>query len=224
MIICHKYKFIFIKTRKTAGTSIDLALSSFCDQNDIIALRAQNDELGKFYIPSQNSEISLKYYGMSDVWRYIRHGRKKVFRAHSSASFIKDNISPDIWDSYFKFCFERNPWDKVISDYYWNLHMRRIGNANLHEFVMCNKMVSDFGKYTINNEIAVDFIGKYENLEQDLEFVRDKLRLPDKIDLPYAKSGIRKDYSPYQKVFSEEERRKITEVFSKEICTLGYSF
>jgi hypothetical protein len=36
MIINHRYKFIFLKTRKTAGTSIESALSQFCDSNDII--------------------------------------------------------------------------------------------------------------------------------------------------------------------------------------------
>ena len=36
MIISHKHKFIFIKTVKTAGTSIDIALSKICEPQDII--------------------------------------------------------------------------------------------------------------------------------------------------------------------------------------------
>ena len=36
MIISHKYKFIFLKTKKTAGTSIEISLSRFCGDDDII--------------------------------------------------------------------------------------------------------------------------------------------------------------------------------------------
>lgn len=44
MIISHKHKFIFIKTKKTAGTSIEIALSSICDADDIITRISSEDE------------------------------------------------------------------------------------------------------------------------------------------------------------------------------------
>jgi len=36
MIISHKHKFIYIKCRKTAGTSIEMSLSKLCGPQDII--------------------------------------------------------------------------------------------------------------------------------------------------------------------------------------------
>jgi hypothetical protein len=44
MIISHDHKFIFIKSKKTAGTSIELALRPLCGREDIIAPVREEDE------------------------------------------------------------------------------------------------------------------------------------------------------------------------------------
>ena len=44
LIISHKHQFVFIKTNKTAGTSIEIALSRFCGPEDIITPVSTSDE------------------------------------------------------------------------------------------------------------------------------------------------------------------------------------
>ena len=56
MIISHKYKFIFIKTRKTAGTTIEYNLSKYLGKNDIITLSEQAKYLAQNYI--QQTKLS----------------------------------------------------------------------------------------------------------------------------------------------------------------------
>jgi hypothetical protein len=45
MIISHEHKFIFLKTKKTAGTSIELAVSQLCGPDDVITPLAMADEV-----------------------------------------------------------------------------------------------------------------------------------------------------------------------------------
>ena len=47
MILSYKYKFIFIKGRKVAGTSVEYLLAQFCGNNDIITKLGRVEELKK---------------------------------------------------------------------------------------------------------------------------------------------------------------------------------
>jgi len=58
MIISHEHKFIFLKTRKTAGTSIELALSHLCGPDDIVTPMSPNDD----YYDSHTREVVGDWY------------------------------------------------------------------------------------------------------------------------------------------------------------------
>ena len=42
MIISHAYRAVFLKTNKTAGTSIEIALSRFCGELDVMPITPEN--------------------------------------------------------------------------------------------------------------------------------------------------------------------------------------
>ncbi|HAC63103.1 MAG TPA: chondroitin 4-O-sulfotransferase [Cyanothece sp. UBA12306] len=234
MIISHKYKYIFLKTTKTAGTSIEISLSRFCGNDDIITPLTSIDEkirqeLGIF---PQNYENYTRYldpweYRFKDIGSLITEKKipqiSTTFYNHMSASRIKRGIGSKIWYSYFKFCFVRNPWDKAISRYYWNIK-KQVKTETLDESLQRHNPNDNFEIYTMKNRIAVDYIGKYETLMQDLETICNKLKIPWDGWMPRAKGNVRRDKRHYSEVLSPEQKDFISQKCEKEISLFGYEF
>ena len=120
MIISHKYKFIFIKTKKTAGTSIEVYLSQFCGEDDIVTP----------IFPIEEKHRPQNYLGRFNFLKelFMTRGRgirktllsffkNQKFYNHIPAIAIKARIDKETWDTYYKFCVERDPWSKSISHY-----------------------------------------------------------------------------------------------------------
>jgi hypothetical protein len=230
MIISHKYKFIFLKTNKTAGTSIEIALSEFCDKDDIITPISTTDEIVRSnlgYQGSQNYHAPLLAYNLKD-WTnlLIKQEKKNRFYNHISAKMARKYLRKKMWNDYFKFCFERNPWDRVISLYYWQ--HKTEPRPGISEFLN-SKVPLELRKkglelYTINGKVVVDKIYRYENLEEELKAITVQLNLPKVPVLPKTKSTHRLDKRHYRDILNDEDRKKIEKMFSEEIRLLGYEF
>lgn len=213
MIISHRYKFIFLKTNKTAGTSIEIALSRFCGPKDIITP-----------IDTEDEETRSKL-GYSGPQNYLSSTKKSpLFYNHISAKKVKSLIGKDVWDSYYKFCFERNPWDRVISLYYWNYKSEP--RPSISEFIDSEIPLRlkkrGYMVYTIDGIIAVDKICRFENIADEIEIIRKQVGLPEKLELPNAKSQYRKDKRSCRDILSDEDKAKIAQLFRDEINIFGY--
>ncbi|MBU2578202.1 sulfotransferase family protein [Patescibacteria group bacterium] len=226
MILSYRHKFIFVKTQKTAGTSIETALSKFTGKNDIITPDDEIIRMRMGYPGSQNCGFEkLTNYKLKDWYRLMHRRLKKLnFYNHMPAWEIRKKAGTKTWNNYFTFCFERNPWDKVISYYYFKYRSKP--KPTLSEFIRSKQLknVSDWKRYTIGNQMAVDYVGKYENLTKDLEHIRKVICLPKNIKLVNLKGDIRKDNRHYRKVLSKKDQQIIKNAFFKEIKLFGYKF
>lgn len=229
MIISHEHKFIFIKTRKTAGTSIEVFLSQHCGEDDVVtpihppveSHRPRNFR-GLF---NPLPELVAARSGL-DAARSVKHFlMAERFYNHMPAWIVKRRLPPEIWNSYFKFCVERNPWDKVLSYYHMLSHQTR-GKLSLAQYVQRGRFPVDHALYTDEQgNLMVDQVVRYENLAEELGAIFASRGIPFTGTLGVrAKGGYREDRRPYQEVFSPEQGEIIANAFATEIALLKYSF
>jgi hypothetical protein len=229
MILSHKYKFIFIKTAKTAGTSIEVFVSKYCGPTDVVTpieppIEGHEPRNYEGFI-NPVPEILERPGKILSALRHAISSREKFYN-HMPASEVRRRVPADVWNSYFKFCVERNPWDKVLSHY----HMRAAragGSLSLDEYFARGRFPINYFRYTDRSErkIIVDRILRYENLLAELRDVFSKLNIPFDGTLGVtAKSEYRTDRRPYQQVFDKERRRIVEKAFAKEIELHGYRF
>lgn len=227
MIISHKHKFIFIKTSKTAGTSIEIALSSICGPEDIITPITASDEkvrkkLG--YRGPQNTLVPFSKYSLDDWFYLIYKFRRVRYFNHVRGVKVKQWIGKEIWDSYYKFCFERNPYDKVVSHYFWRGGERKFGS--IRKYLKSSKLnlIKAKRQYRINGEVAVDKIYKFEELKQSMEEIAQVLNLGKPLELPSkkTKSSSRKDKRHWSEILSNEEKKSVNRIFEHEFALMNY--
>lgn len=228
MIISHKHKFIFIKTRKTAGTSIEVFLSQQCGENDVVTPINPHVEphVARNYRGYWNPTPELvenKLRGARGTLRNLAAGRK--FYNHIPARLVRQRIPSRIWNNYYKFCVDRNPWDKTLSHYHM-VRDRAGKHISLEEYVSNGPFCINYGNYTDSaGHLIVDKVIRYEDLTDELHHLFYQLGIPFDGALGVkAKSGHRKDKRPYREVFTEEQKLAIQKAFAKEIALHGYTF
>src|SRR6266480_3791024 len=221
MIISHKYKFIFIKTGKTGGTSVEVFLSQHCGLDDIVTPIFPHVEphiarnFAGYFNPLPELYVS-RGKGIRQTFRDVFNKRR--FYNHLPAIKVKSRISRTNWKGYFKFCIERNPWDKTVSDFYMQ-RWERGGNLSFDEYISKRHFRLNYYMYTDGRgNVLVDSIVKYENLINELGGIFNRLGIPFDGSLGVgAKAEYRLDRRPYQAMYSDAQRRLIEKVFDAEI-------
>jgi hypothetical protein len=161
-----------------------------------------------------------------------------------TASKIAQRMGDNDFNSYYKFMTVRNPWDRVISQFWWTIGGRGGSNQAFGKFNPAKEipkggeLIKRFRAWVRGVSIAPlcawshikdtsildDFI-RYENLEKDTLRILNKFGI-DAINIPYPteKSKFRISTKHYTEYYDDETRQMVAEKFAKDIEHFGYKF
>ena len=235
MLVSHTHKFIYLKTRKTAGTSVEAYFDQFClPPNE---LHGQHDLVGrqsKYGICSgRNNLTHIEPNIDADVQAYSVYN-------HMTAEELKQELGNEIWSSYFKFCVVRNPWDRAISMFWFKdslliYKLEQNPDLSFDEIIkqfeywsgtVPNKrwVEPDYNIWSIDGQCIVDDVVRYETINEDC--ARLSLKFGKEFtELPRYKTESRKQKHPYQSYYTNPEvLEKLTELFMPYSKQFVYTF
>jgi len=233
-IVSHTHRYIFLKSRKTAGTSVEKWLSGALLKGDWIATSPENLPLPVGFWDTSNT---LSYGRIEKtIKRICRYGwgfpKGTLFREHMAASDVRTAVGETIWQQYTKIVIERDPWDRFIS--LWRWRASELGasgdfdtfldTVELDESSEEVRGFSNLPIYTIDGAIVADRVLRYHDLMAQLETLRIDLSLPLSIeDIPNRKSGYRRQEDDPGTLRSDQVTR-ISHICAQEISLLGWSY
>ena len=218
MLVSHRHRFIYTKTAKTAGTSVESYFEPYCMAEGEWTSSGPREE----YVSSAGI---VGFRGGA-----IPKGCK--WWNHMPAAQIKKQLGDEIWSSYLKFCVVRNPYDKAISEFYFlrkqgvlKADDRKSEAAQFEHWLASNGPAVDRDKYLIDGELCVDVVVKYEFLHRDLEQLCTRLGIPWNPELlPTFKKGIRPAEASVLSLYTEKAKEIVGEVYAFELKQFDYGF
>ena len=225
-MISHQDKLIFIHIPKCAGTSIE---NAFGHSDDVQLVGSQDHRSVRMIeqpIPYFQSIRSLE--NQKEIARRLKYRFEKTSNERNRL-----RLTANQFQTYFKFAFVRNPWDRAWS-WYKNVirdsnHQRSLNVSPETSFsVFLNQHIGSgmlkSQTYWLKNfqgKIDLDFIGRFENLKCDFEKMCRQLGKPE-LELPHKLSGG--NSSGYLEGHDAETRRMVADFYQDEIELFGYEF
>lgn len=223
MLVSHVCRFIYLKTIKTAGTSVELYFEPFC----VDPRSWRGDEHGRAELVSDFGIV-----GARDSTRFATSAA--TWYNHMPAGAVAAKLPAEVWSTYCRFCVVRDPWDKVVSQFWYQQPPSDRTALSHAEFSAVRHAFGDWLKtgrlpidrqiYTQNDELAVDYTVRYETLLADMERLCRRLAIPWQSQrFGRYKSGYRPRPELAREYFNTAAATRIRAAFAWEFKNLGYS-
>ena len=222
-IISHSRRFIYIKARKVASSSLLVALGAHCSPDDIVT--APGDTEG--FERRERNSAGLK--------------------THTAPADLRRIVTPEQWRSYTKIACVRNPWDGVISALFWRAHRRHKRQAPTYSEGFLQALAAltidvadpeyrrhlldavDLARrnetfyFSDDGQAEADVYLRYENLQGDYDALCARLGMPT-TTLPVLKGNARPQRLDYRPFYDDILRQTVAEAAPRTIAHFGYAF
>jgi hypothetical protein len=227
-IINNSFQFIFVHVPKAAGTSVTSVLSPFTNYCDL--------EIGGTQFGEQIQPAYQRRFGLAK---------------HTSAAKIRNIVGTVVWSKYFTFSFVRNPFARCLSVFHflrkWEDVPGEIGKAmkafsSFEEYVLSDIWEETQGPDQIfrpqlywlgagphSTEPIVDFVGRVENIDEDLVTILEAVGLRKKVMQLSAAPKLNQSRLNQSKhldetdLANEQVVEKIVRKYRVDFDALGYS-
>lgn len=206
-MICQKTKTIFIHIPKTAGQSIE---HLFLENRDLHW--------------RQRSQLLLR------PRQHVGEGPERLAHLTATEYISCGHIDANSFEKYYRFSIIRNPWDRLVSEYFYHklnqhfsfedflrFHLPLPGKSDAYRHIIPQK------QFIYNNEkLLVDFVGRFENLALDLKTIMSKVGIAY-TGLPHINASARGKHS-YQRHYNNYTKDWVKEYYAEDIDCFGYEF
>jgi hypothetical protein len=222
-IVSHTHRFIYIKARKVASSSLLVALGKHCRQPDVVM--------------SPRDTEGLPEYAMNDAG----------LRTHMHPVQIRNVASPEAYDVYLKVTCVRNPWDTLVSMLLWRVHRcgtrwgqtytegllsaiaeRRFDPSDPEHrrlLLSCANGLRQNVRFLFDpaGTLYADVHLRYETLQADFDVLCDRLGLPQSV-LPRLKGQARPRGWNYRDFYDDSLRQAVAPITHPIAERFGYTF
>lgn len=211
MLVSHRKAFIYTKTAKTASTSVESYFEPWCLPEGTWQFEHGREE-------TVCDEGIIGYRGEETAG--------KTWFNHMPCAEIRRLLGEETWQRYFKFAVIRDPFDKLLSGYFFQV--RPEGSpaeliAGFRRWVREGGAIIDRHTYTLDGALCLDYFIRFERLEDGIREVCQRLDVPFEVErLPRLKAQFRERSIPLGDFYDRETLDRAAAIYAFELEAFGY--